>query len=260
MYAVRDLLDSPVPSRYILLMETQMKRLDESSPECEHINAIRTELKHIASRCEDELVVSPSQIRKLKARFDGKDDYFKTQRLIWHGALKWRSPRRRVGIGQYYLLLFSKCLLICEESGEKLVLNKFLSIGNATIDTLPPERPAANAWNALDKEYCTAVIFPFRVNALEDSCEFLIEKESERQRWISKIKQAADDSKRRTVDVEGNCLVSLGLSSFASMLPPFVRLKARSPTHRTLPSCSSAATASAPLPTRFWHARSCLGK
>ncbi|UJR31635.1 hypothetical protein I4U23_019117 [Adineta vaga] len=185
--------------RYILLMESHMKRLDENSLEYKHTSSIRDGLRQIALRCEDELAVSGTQLKKLKRRFDNKLDYFKHQRLLWHGELKWRSPRRRIGVEPCYVLLFSECILVCEESGDKLELKQYLSLENITIDLLKSEQSISNS---LDQKHSNVVIYPFRVKAIEKCYEFLIDKEQGRKKWIAKIMKASDDYARGSTNVE----------------------------------------------------------
>ncbi|CAF1337034.1 unnamed protein product [Adineta ricciae] len=183
---------------YILLMDNHLKRLNANSAVYEHISSIRDGLRQIAVRCEDELTVSERQIRKLKARFDSKLDYFKQQRLLWHGVLKRRSPRRRIGVDQCYLLLFSKSLLVCEESGEKLEFKRHLSLENLTIDILEPEQVVSNTLNPINQRYLNVTIYPFRVKAIEKCYEFLTDKEPNRQKWIGYITKASEKLLKRS--------------------------------------------------------------
>ncbi|CAF0824211.1 unnamed protein product [Adineta ricciae] len=177
---------------YILLMDNYLKRLNTSSAVYEHTSSIRDELRQIAVRCEDELTISERQIKKLKARFDSKLDYFKQQRLLWHGVLKRRSPRRRIGVDQCYLLLFSKCLLVCEESGEKLEFKRHLSLENLTIDILEPEQVESNTLSLINQRHSNVTIYPFRVKAIEKCYDFLADKEHDRQKWIGNITKASE--------------------------------------------------------------------
>ena len=179
-------------------MDNYLKLLNADSAVYKHTSSIRDELRQIAVRCEDALTISERQIKKLKARFDKKIDYFKQQRLLWHGVLKRRSPRRWIGVDQCYLLLFSKCLLVCEESGEKLELKRHLSLENLTIDILEPEQVVSNTSNIINQRCSNVTIYPFRVKAIEKCYNFLTDKENVRQKWISNITKAREKLLKRS--------------------------------------------------------------
>jgi hypothetical protein len=181
-----------------------MKHLHENSPEYEQTCFIHDELNRIASRCEDQLAVSPSQLKKLKSRFDNKPECFENQQLIWHGLLKKQSPRKRTGIGQSYIILFSDCILVCEESGTKLEMKRQLLIENITVDIIEGRRLAPTAFpSTYGQQFSVMTYYPFRVNAIEKSYEFLVDKEQDREKWMNKIRQANEDFTRRRSDVEG---------------------------------------------------------
>lgn len=188
-------------------MDSYLKRLDAKSAVYEHTSSIRDGLRQIAVRCEDELTISERQIKKLKARFDSKFDYFKQQRLLWHGVLKWRSPRRRIGVDQCYVLLFSKCLLVCEESGDKLELKRHLSLQSLTIDILEAEQIVSNTLNPINQRYSNMITYPFRVEAIEKCYDFLTDKEPDRQRWITKITKASEELSKRSRMFPGRSII-----------------------------------------------------
>jgi hypothetical protein len=179
-----------------------MKHLNENSPEYEQTRFIHDELNRIASRCEDHLAVSPSQLKKLKSRFDNKPECFENQQLIWHGLLKKQSPRRRNGIGQLYIILFSDCILVCEESGNKLAMKRQLLIENITVDIIEARRLPPPFHSNYGQQF-SVITHPFRLNAIEKSYEFLVDKEQDREKWMNKIRQANEDFTRRHSDVEG---------------------------------------------------------
>ncbi|CAF4538087.1 unnamed protein product [Rotaria sp. Silwood1] len=189
--------------RYILCMKTYMKYLDQNSAEYKHTRSIHDELDRIAGRCEEELVISSTQLNELKERLDNKFECIKEHRkLLWHGSIKKISPRRYNDIAQRYMILFSDCILVCsEESGHKLDIKRELSMRGITIDILQSTRPSSIVSN-IDQQNNGIIYYPFRVNAVEKSYEFLVEKESDRELWIKKIRQASNDYNRRNSIIE----------------------------------------------------------
>jgi hypothetical protein len=170
-------------------MKNSMKHLDENSSEYEHTSFIHDELSRIATRCEEQLVISSAELNRLKIRVDNKLECFENQQLIWHGSLKKQSRRKRNDITQLYIIILSECILVCEESGNKLEIKRRLSIENITIDILESRQQSSGN-----------IYYPFRVNAIEKSYEFLVDKESDRAKWVNKIIQANEDFKnRRTI-------------------------------------------------------------
>src|SRR5271168_4564464 len=117
-------------------MKSYMKHLDENSSEYEHTSFIHDEFGRIAIRCEEQLLVSSVELNRLKTRVDNKLECFDHQQLLWHGSLKKQSARKRNDITQVYLILFSGCILIYDESGNKLELKRQLSIENITIELM----------------------------------------------------------------------------------------------------------------------------
>ena len=88
------------------------------------------------------------------------------------------------------MILFSDCILVCsEESGRKLETKRELSMRGITVDVVPGDRTSV----ILDNENNGIIYYPFRVNAVEKSYKFLTEKESDRDIWVKKIRQASDD-------------------------------------------------------------------
>ncbi|CAF3455254.1 unnamed protein product [Rotaria socialis] len=188
--------------RYILCMKTYLKYLDENSAEHKHTRSIHDELDRIAGRCEEELLISPTQLNELKERLDNKFECFKEQRkLMWHGQVKKVSPRRHADIAQRYMILFSDCILVCsEESGRKLEIKRELSMRGITIDVVQTGRPFTVP--SSDPQANPTTYYQFRVNAVEKSYEFLVEKESERELWVKKIRQVTDDYNNRNQATE----------------------------------------------------------
>ncbi|CAM4746628.1 unnamed protein product [Rotaria magnacalcarata] len=178
--------------RYILCMKTYLKYLDENSAEYKHTRSIHDELDRIAGRCEEELLISSTQLNELKERLDNKFECFKEQRkLMWHAPVKKVSPRRHADIAQRYMILFSDCILVCsEESGRKLEIKRELSMRGITIDVVQTGRPFTVP--SSDPQANPTTYYQFRVNAVEKSYEFLVEKESEREIWVKKIRQVTD--------------------------------------------------------------------
>jgi len=180
-----------------------MKHLHENSPEYEQTCFIHDELNRIASRCEDHLAVSSSQLKKLKSRFDNKPECFENQQLIWHGLLKKQSLRRRDSFRQSYIILFSDFILVCKESGTKLEMKRKLLIENITVDIIEGRRLVPTTLPSTNGQQFSVMTYPFRVNAIEKSYEFLVDKEQDREKWMNKIRQANEDFTRRRSDVEG---------------------------------------------------------
>jgi len=182
-------------------MKTYLKYLDENTTEYKHSRAIHDELDRIAVRCEEELVVSAAQLNELKERLDNKFECIKENRkLIWHGPLKKQSPRRYLDIAQRYVILFSDILLVCsDESGRKLEIKRELSMRDITIDF---EQGGRTSIIQTNEQTNTGIFYyPFRVNAVEKSYEFLADKESDREIWVKKIRKASDDyNKRNTIE------------------------------------------------------------
>jgi hypothetical protein len=181
-------------------MKTYLKYLDENTTEYKHSRAIHDELDRIAVRCEEELVVSAAQLNELKERLDNKFECIKENRkLIWHGPLKKQSPRRYLDIAQRYVILFSDCLLVCsDESGRKLEIKRELSMRDITIDF---EQGGRTSIIQTNEQTNTGIFYyPFRVNAVEKSYEFLADKESDREIWVKKIQQASDAYNKRNTN------------------------------------------------------------
>jgi len=173
-----------------------MKYLDENSLEYEHTSFIHDELSHIATRCEEQLVISLAELNRLKIRMDNKPECFDNQQLIWHGSLKKQSARKRNDITQLYIILFSECILVCEESGSKLEIKRQLSIENITVDIIESRQlPPTTFHSTIGQSPTTNIYYPFRVNAVEKSYEFLVDKESDREKWVNKIRQTNENFK-----------------------------------------------------------------
>jgi hypothetical protein len=179
-----------------------MKDLDDQSAEYKHTRSIHDELDRIAVRCQDELVISATQLTDLKERLDNKFECIKDHRkLLWHGPLKKQSPRRHADIAQRYMILFSDCILVCsEESGRKLDIKRELTIKGITIDVIQGGR--ASLVPNSDQFNNGIMYYPFRVNAVEKSYEFLVDKESDREIWVKKIRQASEDFNKRNAPIE----------------------------------------------------------
>ena len=191
---------------YILCLKTYLKYLDENSEEYNSARAIHGELDRIALRCEEELVVSSAQLLELKERLDNKFECIKDcRKLLWHGSLKKQSPRRNADIAPRYMILFSDCILVCsEDSGRKLVINRELSMRGVSVDVIQGGRASMMA--GVDQQAAGVTYYPFRVNAVEKSYEFLMDKESERETWVKKMRQASEDFNKRNISIEGNDL------------------------------------------------------
>jgi hypothetical protein len=179
-----------------------MKYLDDQSAEYKHTRSIHDELDRIAVRCEEELVISAVQLTDLKERLDNKFECIKDHRkLLWHGPLKKQSPRRHADIAQRYMILFSDCILVCsEESGRKLDIKRELTIKGLTIDVIQGGRISVVPNN--DQLNNVITYYPFRVNAVEKSYEFLADKQSDREIWVKKIRQASEDYDKRNAPIE----------------------------------------------------------
>ncbi|UJR15044.1 hypothetical protein I4U23_002017 [Adineta vaga] len=188
--------------RYILCLKTYMKYLGENSNDYKYTRFIHDELDRIAVRCEEELVVSSVQLNELKERLENKFECIKEHRkLLWHGSLKKQSPRRHADIASRYLILFSDCILVCtEESGRKLDINRELSMKRMTVDVIQGGRTSIVP--NLDQQLTGITYYPFRVNAVEKSYEFLTDKESDRDSWVKKIRQACEDFDKRNTTIE----------------------------------------------------------
>jgi hypothetical protein len=195
--------------RYILCMKTCLKYLDENTDEYKETQTIHDELDRIANRCEEELVISAAQLNELKERLDNKFECIKDHRkLLWHGPLKKESPRKHADIAQRYMILFSDCILVCsEESGRKLDIKRELSMRGITVDVVPGDRTSI----ILDNENNAIIYHPFRVNAVEKSYKFLTEKESDRDVWVKKIRQASDDYNKRIIPIESKNILLIKL-------------------------------------------------
>ncbi|CAF1473220.1 unnamed protein product [Adineta steineri] len=188
--------------RYILCMKTYMKYLDENSDEYKYTRCIHDELDRIAGRCEEELVISSAQLNELKERLDNKFECIKDHRkLLWHGSLKKQSPRKHLQIVQRYMILFSDCILVCsEESGRKLDVKRELTMRDITVDVIQHGRTSFIP--SSDQQNTGTTYYPFRVNAVEKSYEFLVDKEAEREIWVKKIRQASDAYNKRNIEIE----------------------------------------------------------
>jgi len=188
--------------RYILLMKTYLKYLDENSDDYRLTRSIHDELDRIALRCEEELVISPAQLNELNDRLENRFECFKSQRkFLWHGWVKKQSPRKRNDLVQRYLILFSDCILVCsEEFGKKFEIKRELTMKDLTLEILE----GGKSWTLTnnDQNNSQLVYFPFRVNAVEKSYEFLTEKESERDVWVRKIGQASKDFNKKSTTIE----------------------------------------------------------
>lgn len=184
-------------------MKTYIKYLDVKSAEYKHSRAIHDELDRIAMRCEEELVISAAQLNELKERLENKFECIKENRkLLWHGPLKKQSPRKHLDIAHRYMILFSDCILVCaEESGRKLEIKRELTLRGITIDIAESSR--ASIVQTTDQNTTGLLYYPFRVNAVEKSYEFLADKQSDREIWVKKIRQASDDYNKRIPTIEG---------------------------------------------------------
>ncbi|CAF5220893.1 unnamed protein product, partial [Rotaria magnacalcarata] len=54
---------------------------------------------------------------------------------------------------------------------------------------------SSNVTNA--QQSISTTYYPFRVSATEKIYEFIAEKESDREKWVNKIRQASEEFKRR---------------------------------------------------------------
>lgn len=172
-------------------MKNYIKHLDEHSDEYEHTSFIHEEFSRIAIRCDEELVVSSGQFNRLKARVDHKIDYFDNQKLLWHGLLKKQSARKRNDITQVYVIILSGCILVYDESGSKLELKRKLSMDNTTVKSLESKQISISS--PFGQQGSLNTFYPFQLNAVEKSYELLVERESEREKWLNKIQQAIED-------------------------------------------------------------------
>lgn len=179
-----------------------MKYLGENSPEYKHTRFIHDELDRIALRCEEELVISAVQLSELRERLDNRFECFSSQRkLLWHAKLLKQSPRRNGDIAPRYVILFSDRILYCtEESGRKLEIKRELSMKGLMLDVAQSKRTVMIASN--EQQDKTTTYYPFRVNAVEKSYEFLVEKEADRDTWVKKIKQASEEFNKRNTTIE----------------------------------------------------------
>lgn len=165
-----------------------MKNLDENSFEYEHTSFIHDELNRIAIRCNEQLFISSAELNRLKSRIDSKLECFDTQQLLWHGSLKKQSSKKR-HISQVYVILFSECILVCGESGNKLEIKRQLSIENLIIESSTIFQSSTTGQQSF--------YYSFRVTAIERSYEFLVDKESDREIWVNKMTQAYENLKNR---------------------------------------------------------------
>ena len=180
-----------------------MKNLDEESEEYEHTCFVHDELTRIAERCEEHLAISPAQVNKLKLRVDNKAEFFDNQQLIWHGSLKKQSPRKNTDITTVYMILFSNCILVYRDAGNKLEFKRQLSIKQLTVDVIESERLTLTAFESIDLQQQSRVnYFRFRVNAVEKSYELLVERELQRDKWVNKIRQTAAGYRGRSSTIE----------------------------------------------------------
>lgn len=204
-----------------------MKHLHDNSDEYRYSRSVHDELDRIAMRCEEELVVSVAQFNELKERLENRFECIKDHRkLLWHGPLKKQSPRRHADIAPRYMILFSDCILVCtEESGRKLDVNRELSMKGITVDVIQGGR--ASIIPNVDQSMTGMTYYPFRVNAVEKSYEFLVDKESDRDTWVKKIRQASNEYDKRNSTIEGK---------FESLFPidSVLILKSSSPTDTTI--------------------------
>lgn len=181
-------------------MKSSMKNLDENSAEYDQTLFIHDELSRIATRCNEQLLLSTAELNRLKSRVDNKLECFKYQQLIWHGSLKKQSLKKR-HITQIYLILFSECILVCEESGQKLEIKRQLTIDYLIIDIIQNKLLPPNIFNQLStvQQSNTNIYYPFRITTKEKSYEFLVDKESDRDTWINKITQTYENFKNRRI-------------------------------------------------------------
>jgi hypothetical protein len=178
-------------------MKTYLKYVIVDTDEYQYTRGIHDDLDRIALRCEEELAISPAQLNDLHERLENRFECVKNARkLLWHGPLKKQSPRRRGDIVLRYVILFSDCVLVCnEESGRRLDIKRELSMKGLTLDNIENGRTSLSSSDPgsnISHNY-----YSFRVNAVEKSYEFLIEKEIDRDKWVEKIQQASDDFHRR---------------------------------------------------------------
>ena len=187
-------------------MKTYMKYLGESAPEYKHTRFIHDELDRIALRCEEELVISAAQLSDLNERLDSRFECFTSQRkLLWHAPLLKKSPRRNGETDPRYVILFSDRILVCsEESGRKLEIKRELSMKGLILDVTQSKRTVMIGSN--DQQNKSITYHPFRVNAVEKSYEFLVEKEADRDKWVIKIRRASDEFNRRQNSIESKSI------------------------------------------------------
>jgi hypothetical protein len=176
-----------------------MEHLDETSPEYEHTEFIHDELARIALRCGEHLVISPTQLNELKTRFDNEPECFKNQHLLWHGSLKKQPPRKHDSISQRYIILLTNCILVCNESGRKLRIDHELPMEEVTIKINESRRvPIATFYSSNEQQLTPTIHYSFHVNARVKSFEFLVDKEADREKWMTKIGQAIEAFQKRT--------------------------------------------------------------
>jgi hypothetical protein len=183
-------------------MEAYMKSLEPTSADFEHAAFIHDEMQRIAVRCDEQLVISPTQVNKLKQRLDGKGEYLKTQKLLWHGSLKKQSPRKYADIARRYVIILSDTILVCRESGSKLETKRELSVRDVTIDGSEGRRASLNNATSPSESFNGIQYYPFRVSAVEKSYEFVVEKEQERGIWMKKLEEAREDFLKRSDTIE----------------------------------------------------------
>ena len=183
-------------------MEAYMKHLDQTSVEFEHCTFIHAELQRIAVRCNEQLVISPSQVNKLKLRLENRGELLKDQKLIWHGSLRKQSARKYVDITRRYLIVLSGTVLVCRESGLKLELKREHSVKDITISASEITRVPAISTNPPSEQLTAGQAYSFRMSAVEKSYEFIADKESDRGLWIKKITEAREDFVKRFAEIE----------------------------------------------------------
>ncbi|CAF4293434.1 unnamed protein product, partial [Didymodactylos carnosus] len=201
--------------RYILCMKTYMKYLDKQSKEYQLTKSIHDELDRTACDCQEALTVSSIVLNDLNDRLDNKFECYKDQRkLLWCGYLKKQSPRTNRDIAQRYVILFSDCMLVCNElSSKKLEIKKELSIKNMTVDEVH-STDSNNSNTSLNMTVSASLSSltelqqqqqqqkcRFRINAIEKAYEFIADDEKDKQIWIKKIEQAIDEYSKRVTHI-----------------------------------------------------------
>ena len=172
---------------YLLLSKSYIEHLDVNTGEYEKTKEIHDQIDRIAEHCEEKLMISSSKFDKLRQQLDQKIQSMNHQNLLWHGPLKKQSTRRYIDLAPRYLILLSRSLLICRESGSKLEFKIELPLKNLTIDQLEFRKLSSN--NSKDP-LNNMIFYPFQVNSIEKSYEFLADKESTREVWLEKLSMA----------------------------------------------------------------------